>query len=182
MRKVLYILGVLNDSDIEWMLKNGTKEHFKAGQVLIREQQTVSAIYIVLDGELSIASERHSGREIAVLGQGEIVGEMSMIEARPPSVSVKARKDCTVLALSRSKIDARLKADTAFAARFYRALALFMSHRLRATTSQLGYGSDTPAAVRQEEDEEDELDPNLMDSVTLAGSRFDRLVKSLIEG
>ena len=47
MRKVLYILGLLNDSDIEWISKNGKKERLLTGQMLIQANPLVDAIYIL---------------------------------------------------------------------------------------------------------------------------------------
>ena len=67
----------------------------------------------------------------------------------------------------------KLKTDTAFAARFYRAVATLLADRLRTTVSHLGYGSSTEQA------DPDELDEALMDSVSMGAVRFDRLLKHL---
>jgi len=44
---------------------------------------------------------------------------------------------------------------------------------MRSTVQRLGYGKATVAS-------EDELDMSLLDTVTIAGSRFDRMVKKLM--
>src|SRR5262249_35697376 len=51
-RKVLYLLGHLSDTDVEWMMDAGRTEHVPAGTVLIREGQPVNALYLLLDGAL----------------------------------------------------------------------------------------------------------------------------------
>ena len=68
--------------------------------------------------------------------------------------------------------------DVGFAGRFYRALAILLSDRLRATEKRMAYGKDQGL-----EDEDvrlkDELDIGVLDQVSMAGDRFDRLLKSV---
>ena len=92
---------------------------------------------------------------------------MSFVEDRPPSATVKALASSVVLSIPRVQLAAKLKQDTAFAARFYRALAVFLSFRLRKTVSQLGYGKSSP--TEEEKEASDELDANVLDNVYLAG-------------
>ena len=70
MRKVLYILGQLSDDDIEWLIAKGSQRQFPAGAVLIREGQPIDALYIVLDGALSITAAALGDKEVARLGTG----------------------------------------------------------------------------------------------------------------
>ena len=71
-------------------------------------------------------------------------------------------------------MSAKLSSDPAFAARFYRALCVFLASRLRSTTRRMGYGNDAEDA-----DAKDELTDDLLDNVHLAGARFDRMLKRL---
>jgi len=79
------------------------------------------------------------GTEIAVLEQGELVGELSFLDSRPPNATVTAARETTVLAVPRWKLDAKLEEDAEFAARFYRALGVLLANRLRKTVSHLGF-------------------------------------------
>lgn len=180
MKKVLFILGQLNDLDIEWLIKVGRKEQVPAGKTLIREGQIIDTLYIVLDGILAVSTRALGGQEVARLGAGEMVGEMSFIDARPPSATVTAAENTVVLAVPRGQLAAKLAQDMGFAARFYRALATFLSDRLRGTVSRLGYGQGQP--LEAEIDYADELDENVLDTVHLAGARFERILKQLMGG
>jgi CRP/FNR family transcriptional regulator, cyclic AMP receptor protein len=177
MRKVLYILGQLDDEDIEWMLTAGTRDHVSAGATLIREGQAVDAVYIVLEGALSVTTKANQGKEVAKLGAGEIIGEISFVDSRPPSATVVSTQESLVFRLDQARLSERLDTDTAFAARFYKALAVFLAGRLRSTTSRLGYSSGQ--SLDEGAEYEDELDLNVLDNVHLAGARFDRMVKRL---
>jgi CRP/FNR family cyclic AMP-dependent transcriptional regulator len=173
MRKVFYLMGIMDDGDVEWLRKNGSAKHMASGTVLIREGAAVDDVFVVLDGKLSVLIKAMGDREVATLLAGEIVGEMSFVDSRPPSASVVAAQDSCLLVLSRSVLSAKLQTDSAFAARFYRAVATLLADRLRKTTSYLGYGKWT------EDTDPDELDESMMDSVSLGATRFDRLLKQL---
>jgi bacteriocin-type transport-associated protein len=178
MRKVLFILGELSDDDIEWMIGKGSAHQVPAGTILIQEGRPVSALYIILDGTVAVLAQALGGQEVARLGVGEMVGEMSLVDARPPSATVKALEKATVFVLPREELVAKLRTDQGFAGRFYKAIATFLSDRLRGMTSRLGYGRGQN--LDAEGEFEDELDPSVLDNVYLAGTRFDRMLKRLM--
>jgi CRP/FNR family cyclic AMP-dependent transcriptional regulator len=175
MRKVLYLFGLLSDDDVEWVIGAGRPQRVAAGVTLIQEDQYIETLYLVLDGLLVVTSRAAGEVEIARLSAGEIVGEISLVDSRPPSATVTAVRESLVLAISRARLSEQLERDANFSAHFYRAVAVFLAHRLRATTGQLGYGSARPLA--SEAEAEGDLDPALLDTLHLAGARFDRLLK-----
>jgi CRP-like cAMP-binding protein len=117
--------------------------------------------------------------DIARLGAGEIIGEVSFVDSKPPSASVTAIEDSIVFAVGRQKLLDKLKQDSAFAARFYRAIAMFLSIRLRTTTGLVAYYGKSQQSPEDKE-ESDELDGSMLDTVSLAGNRFDRMLKRLM--
>jgi bacteriocin-type transport-associated protein len=179
MRKVLYLLGQLNDSDVEWLITRGRKEFVPAGTVLMQEGMAIDSLYVVLHGTLGAAVPAPGGsREIVRLGCGEVVGEISFVDARPPSATVSALEDATVLAISRQELARKLEREADFAARFYRALAVFLAHRLRAAGHRLDYGAGQE--LHEDVTYTDELDPAVLDQVHLAGARFDEVLQRLL--
>jgi len=167
-RKVLFIFGQLRDTDVEWLAKNGRRRRLSAGSVLIHEGVSVDTLYIVLEGKLSVFQAK-SGREVARLAVGELVGEMSFIEARPPSATVSAAGDVVVYAIGKRELQEHLDRDVAFAARFYKAVATFLSDRVRKATGDPGSA------------EADELDDAVLDNVDRAGARFDAFGRQLLD-
>jgi CRP/FNR family transcriptional regulator, cyclic AMP receptor protein len=182
MRKVLYILGQLDDADVEWLANNGQREKCTRGTVLIESGKKSEYLYIVIDGRLAVTLP--NGFRLAEVGVGEILGEISLVIASPPSVVVE--EDCVVLAVSQLKLRNHLKRDAAFAGRFYRALAVFLANRMRSTLSTMGYGNAPASAAGKaiaDEDEHDSdlLDDEVLDEVYNAGLRFERLLKKLAQ-
>src|SRR3984957_8099945 len=163
MRKVFYILTRLNDEDVDWMAAVGQRQRLDVGRVLIRQGRTIEALIFVLDGQVAVSIAGLG--EVARLGSGEILGEMSLVDESPPSATVTVVAPTQILAIDKQRLVDRLESNAAFAARFYRAIAMFLSIRMRSTVQRLGYGN-APAST------EEELDLALLDTVHIAGARF----------
>jgi CRP/FNR family cyclic AMP-dependent transcriptional regulator len=174
MRKALYILGILEDTDVEWLSQNGTVHSASAGSYLIKEGEPIEHLYILLEGELSVGVGSKV-IEVATLLPGEIVGEIAFVSSRPPTASVLVKQQSHLLTLHRDTLSTKLQRDTAFASRFYRAIALFLADRLHVTTGRFGYGD-----YRQDVDV-DLIDDSAMEDISLAAVRFDKLLK-LVRG
>lgn len=173
MRKVLYILGLLSDDDVEWLATVGQRQSVKRGQLLVTQGQAIGWFYFILDGRFAVTA--HGAGQLALVECGEIIGEISLIDAHPPTASVTALEDGTVLAIEREQLQRKLAGDIQFAAHFYRAVATFLAERMRSTVKLLGQDGKSGAARPGEADEE--LDLNILDNVHLAGARFDRILK-----
>lgn len=165
MKQVLFILGELSDADIDWLIQRGDRQEVEPGTILIHEGKSVDALYLLLDGALVVTISALEDRQIARLSSGDVVGEMSFIDSRPPSATVRTLEKSVVLAVERSLLSEKLQADVGFAARFYRALAILLSSRLRGTVRQLGNSPDHS----QPETE----------TVAIAQQRFDNLLERL---
>lgn len=163
MRKALYILGELDDADIGWLARHGRTRSLARGEQLIAAGREVRELYFVTEGQLAVATP--GGVRLSTMAVGDVVGEMSFVEKRLPSASVTALDPSQILAIPREALLAAFEKDTGFAARFYRALAIFLSDRLRSATAE-GPGDD-------------ELDEGLLDTLHQAGDRFVRLLNLL---
>jgi CRP/FNR family transcriptional regulator, cyclic AMP receptor protein len=173
MRKALHLLGILDDVDIDWMATNGSVADVRAGNTLITEKEPIESLYILLEGELTVCTGQNGTVHVATLLPGEIVGEISFVDSRPPLASVVAARDSQILALPRSLLTAKLVKDPGFARRFYQSIATFLADRLYVTVGRFGYGS-----ARQDVDV-DELPGSAIDEIDLAAVRFDKLLRRL---
>jgi CRP-like cAMP-binding protein len=177
MRKVLYIFGLLTDADVEWIARNGRRRIVRDREILIREGRPVESIILLLRGEFVISAQATG--EISRLGVGEIVGEMSFVDSAPPSATVTAAGECLALFIDKATVARKLDADAAFGCRFYRALAIFLADRLRGAMRRMGDGAVTEQGLDSEAVAKDELDLAVLDTVSQAGERFDRMLKTL---
>ena len=179
MRKALHLMGILDDADIEWMAEAGAARPIRAGTTLIREGVQIDAIYILLEGQLSVivggaGDGAAAGRHVATLFPGEIVGEISFVDTRPPVATVTLDRDSILLVLPRDAIRARLQRDVEFRARFYLAIASFLADRLYVTVGRYGYGND------RQDPPLDEIPESGVDAITMANLRFEGLVQRVL--
>jgi CRP-like cAMP-binding protein len=175
MRKVLFIFGLLTDADVEWMAREGVRRWVEPGEVLIEEGRPVAWLVLVLEGELAV-SVRGIG-EIARMGAGDIVGEMSYVDSAPPSATVSAADRTLALFIDKQQLTRKMESDVGFGFRFYKALAVFLADRLRGADRRLSYKQT--GALKGEAIMEDELDLTVLDNLSMAGERFHRMLKML---
>jgi CRP-like cAMP-binding protein len=176
-KKVLYILGLLDDRDIDWMTTVGTKVTLRPGQKLVEEGVHAGAVSIIVKGNVDIVI---GGRTVANVGSGEIVGEISLLDSRPPSATVQAAVPTQALSISIHDMKSRLASDPGFAGRLYHALAVFLAQRLRRNNLQLMVGTSKEIVIDQDkQDEMDEIDPDVLEQITLAGNRFQMIMAKL---
>lgn len=83
------------------------------GQVLCRQGEIALACYVIHDG---LASVTVGGQPVGVVGPGETVGEMGLIDCRPRSATVVARTPMRVDVIDARRFDGVL-AETPTVAR-----------------------------------------------------------------
>jgi voltage-gated potassium channel len=80
---------------------------FLPGNYIIRQGEAGDCMYFITDGTVEVIID---GKQIAVIGQGGLFGEMSLISGEPRNASIRAIEHCGVYKLSKAGFDAlRLK-------------------------------------------------------------------------
>lgn len=176
MRRVLTILALLDDSDIDWLTAVGESQSVSANTSIITEGVPIDDLFIILTGKFAVQLGS-AKTKIAELSSGEMVGEISLIDSRPPSASVMALTPSVVLRVRRQAINLRLETNKAFAARMYKSIAVFLATRLRSTVASMGYSGTQ--GLDEESESEDEISADLLDSMSLAGARFNIILERL---
>ena len=95
------LFAELPESDLEWLSTRAEPMAVASGSDLIREGEPGDAAYIVLDGEFEVVKK--SGRQdiiIAVREDGQVFGEMALVDQAPRSATVRAVRDGSVLRIS----------------------------------------------------------------------------------
>lgn len=111
------------------LLARAEKRVFPAGEAIIREGDTGSFMYVLIDGEAR-ASKRGEGRKRCELGafrSGDCFGEMALVDSAPRSATVEAVTTCVLLRIQESDC----WRNTAIGSKIFRNLAGILARRLR---------------------------------------------------
>jgi len=111
------VIGLLEDCPIR---------ELKQEDVLLNRGEGNHLLYLILSGRLRVHLEL-SVDPLTVLGPGEVVGELSLIDGQPTSAYVVADDDCRVLALNEKTLWSLVEASHIVA----RNLLFVLSRRLR---------------------------------------------------
>jgi putative ABC transport system ATP-binding protein len=87
------------------------REQVEAGTVLCREGDPGDAVFIVMQGTVTVSTTNLSGEEevMTELGTGAVVGEIGVVSQEPRSATVKAETDCWIMRLDREGVMAILE-------------------------------------------------------------------------
>src|SRR5262245_24114 len=117
---------------------------FARGEVIFRPGDPGEHAFVIHSGTVEILTgPPDKPIPLALLGPGEVFGEMSLVEHRPRSLAARAATDCVAAALDRDEFHHRICHDQALCLAYVRSLF----KRLRATTARLteALADDDPA-------------------------------------
>jgi len=97
---------------------------FPRGTVLFREGEPGGEMYVVHQGRVAI-SKRAGGAEkvLTTLGQGQFLGEMSILNHAPRSATATCVEDCRLLVVDARTFEAMIRGNTEVALRMIQTLA-----------------------------------------------------------
>lgn len=83
---------------------------FKTGETIIEEGDEGSWAYVILSGKARVFKHTSTGEiTLAIMENGEVFGEMALIEDRPRSASVKAETNLKLRVISREQFNELLR-------------------------------------------------------------------------
>ncbi len=129
-------LSRLSDSDRARLEHIGRTMELEPRHHLLVRGEKSGDVFRVERGQLEIV-DRRSRPEVVLdlLGPGELVGEMGFIDGAPRSADAFASPGCVVTRWPVGELQVLLASDSAFAARFWRAMAEEVADRVREVTS-----------------------------------------------
>jgi len=104
-----------------------TVAHAAPGQVVAREGDAGTELYVVLAGELEVEK---GGRAAGTLGPGAHFGELALTDPSSRSTTVRARSAVTLLVLRRPELIALVRSDPVIASKILWSFVVALSGRV----------------------------------------------------
>jgi CRP/FNR family transcriptional regulator, cyclic AMP receptor protein len=111
---------------VDWLHETGRMRLLRRGAVVVHRRQPLNTVFIVIDGRLAVERSGPPARAVDCVYPGEILDDALSSGTPPSSVRLVAVQDSCVFAADKTRLAGKLD-DPAFAARFYRALALLLA-------------------------------------------------------
>jgi CRP/FNR family transcriptional regulator, cyclic AMP receptor protein len=131
----LPIFRTLISEDLEYIRQHLTELHRSEGTPLIAMGQQSDAIYIIIEGAVKVQVEQSDGSAVilAILGPGEILGELSLADQGDCSASVIPLTALTALCVSQHDFTALIERIPRLGVN----LAAVLAERLRHANEQI---------------------------------------------
>jgi len=84
--------------DLERIAKAGDRVTMAKGKTMIKQGDPGKEAFIILSGKAVV---KKSGKKVATLGTGSVVGELSLLDHGPRTATVVCESDCQLLVISR---------------------------------------------------------------------------------
>lgn len=141
------LLAALDDEDAEALLSQMTPHRMERGDILFREGDRGDSLYVIADGKVKLGRTSADGREnlVAILGPGEMFGELSLFDPGPRTMTATAVAETTVLGFGNDALTRVLTGRPEVP----KALLAALAKRLRRTNEHLAdlVFTDVPGRV-----------------------------------
>lgn len=90
------LFSACSKKDLEKVAKAADEITMTAGSIVIDQGDMGREAFIILKGEVTI---KRNNRQIATLSDGDVVGELSLLDHGPRTATVTCATDCTLLVI-----------------------------------------------------------------------------------
>ena len=99
------LLARLPEEDVRALASRGRVRSYPSGTVIFQEGDPGDSLYIVIEGSVRIVVSSAKGEEatVALLGPGECVGDLALLDGRPRSASAIAAERSRALVVTREE-------------------------------------------------------------------------------
>jgi CRP-like cAMP-binding protein len=141
------LFAALDDEAAEALHANMTRAELSRGEVLFHEGDPGDRLYVIVEGKVKLGRTSGDGREnlLAILGPGEMFGELSLFDPGPRNATATSVSDAVLIGLGTDELITWLTGRPDVSRQLLRALA----RRLRRTNENLAdlVFSDVPGRV-----------------------------------
>lgn len=141
------LFAALDDEAAGALLASMTRTQVSRSEVLFHEGEPGDRLYVIIEGKVKLGRTSGDGREnlLAILGPGEMFGELSLFDPGPRNATATAVSEAVLVGLGSDDLGTWLTGRPDVARQLLRALA----RRLRRTNEALAdlVFSDVPGRV-----------------------------------
>ena len=129
----------LSPNESEVIFSHLNYQNFEPEELIFKEGSTGNHCYFILQGQIEVRQSLSSGSEqrLARLNEGDMFGQIALIDRKPRSASCYATTSCGLLSLSSEHFEILYSSQSPFAYKILDHIVVDLSKRLRGATEQL---------------------------------------------
>ena len=95
------LFAALDSDDAEALLTQMSPVRMERGDILFREGESGDSLYVIGEGKIKLGRSSSDGREnlVAILGPGEMFGELSLFDPGPRTMTATAVAETQLMGL-----------------------------------------------------------------------------------
>lgn len=130
------LLDALTHTELDIVEPYFIHRYFEASATLFKEGGHGQSVCFVIEGELDVYKADQQGKSVhlAVLKKGDSVGEMSIIDGRTRSATIRSRTIGSLIILKRSNFDELVDGHPEIGIKILKGLSRILSEKLRKTS------------------------------------------------
>ena len=130
------VFSGLSNDQISSVLDTAKEAVFQAGETIMTEGEEGGELYVIVEGSVQI--EKNAGNDLTIKiahaeNKGMMIGEMSLIDMKPRSATVRAISEVTMIMLERGALADLFDKDPKILATISLNIARALSVRLRSS-------------------------------------------------
>jgi CRP/FNR family cyclic AMP-dependent transcriptional regulator len=125
----------LQPADLDAILGRAALRRVPRGEAILRRSEPGPGMVVIVSGRVRIGVVSEEGKEVTltVLGPGEVLGEMSLLDGEEASADATAQEDCVLLVIARGELLHLLRSNVDLCLR----LMAVLTRRLRRANTTL---------------------------------------------
>lgn len=129
---IVPLLKGLGDEEVKRFLTSGVVLKVNKNDLIVRKGDIGNELFVLLSGSVEVRTNiNNKNYSLAVMGKGEIFGEMAYLSHTERSADVVALEDCEVLVITQTFLKKAMKAMPETASKILFNLSLILCERLR---------------------------------------------------
>ena len=141
------LFAALDDEAAATLMQSMSQTHMERGDILFHEGDQGDRLYVIREGKIKLGRRSPDGREnlVAILGPGEMFGELSLFDPGPRTMTATAVAETQLLGLGNEDLAGLLAGRPAVS----KVLLAALAQRLRRTNENLAdlVFTDVPGRV-----------------------------------
>ena len=129
----------LHSRQIGRLIQSMQKRTYRAGEILFEEGQVGKAVFIIESGKVELTRRNNDGspRRLGLVGSGQVLGEMALLEQMERTATAKVVEDGVIYLLYSATLEALFVQQPAIGVKLLRNMSVMLSALLRRTNQEL---------------------------------------------